>query len=143
MTRANETDRPTQKYEMPEGITVDEETVRDLDFVVNTEYKCFPTNQYETVANIVIDYRWFWVYTLKRDLIIRNYELKIEAMNSQIIMWKTISDRQGESSAFVSDLLTEDRALKAKGELRSKIGTYIAVGVAIAEMFIIGALAFK
>lgn len=128
---------------MPEGFILDEETVRDLDFSENAEYKCFAPDEYETVTNIVVDYRWFWFYAAKRDLMIRNYELQIGKLQTKVDMWKLMSNRQDESSEFTRNLLAQDRAMKRKRELGSKVTMYAAIGVALVEMVIIGALAFK
>lgn len=140
---AEEKDRPKEMHDKPEGITVTSDNVDDLEFEQHGGYKCFAPDEYKVLANIIIDYRWFWTYSIKRDAIIANYELQIGKYQSQISLWKTMSQKQENSLNFTQALVTEQNKLKLKTNRDQKLVLYATIGIAVLEAVVIGALAFK
>lgn len=140
---AEERVRPKELLDKPDGIVITEDNVSDLDFAVHGGYKCFTPEQYKEVANIIIDYRWFWYYAIKRDAIIGNYELQIGKYKTELALWQQMSQRQENSLNFTQTLVTEQNKMRANQSRGQKITLYTAIGVALLEAVVIGALAFK
>lgn len=143
MVNAEEKDRPKELQDRPAGVTITADNLGDLDFETNGGYKCFTADEYKTIANIIIDYRWFWFYAAKQDLVIEKYQLEIGKYQSQVALWQTMTQKQESSLKFTQNLITEQNGIKQKQNMGMKVTMYGAIGLAILEAVVIGALAFK
>lgn len=130
-------------YERPQGVTITADTIGDLDFETNGGYKCFSPDEYKTIANIIVDYRWFWFYAMKRDIIIGKLELQIEKYEKQVGLWQTMSNNQQNSLNFTQTLVSEQNKIRLNQNRSQKIILISSIGLSIFEAIVIGALVFK
>ena len=125
--------RPPQKQELSEGITVTQDTVKQLDFENEKAYKCFNAKQYLAVGQLIIDYRWFWENSFRVEAVLTKYEHMIGKYELELDVLKDTNKQIDESRKFAVGLFKEERKIKEKRRFKAELTMWIAIGIALAE----------
>ena len=134
--------RPLQKYDLPEGLNVTKETVERLDFANGQAYKCFNAKEYLVVANMVVDYRWFWENSFSVEAVLARYENMIGKYELELKLLKDTNKQIDESRKFAVSLFKGERKTKEKRRFKAELTMWIAIGVALAEGILFSVLYF-
>lgn len=94
----------------PDGQTVTKRG--DLSFRDGAQYKCFPAEQYQVVAHIVVDYRWLHGYALRLELMLDNRAREVATLHSMVDIWKAQVDLLNRDRLFMEGLYQDERKLR-------------------------------
>ncbi len=131
--------KPFQIFDVPEGLILRPQNAEGEQFVFfpKEAYKCFTVSEYQVVANIVLDYRWFWGYALDLEAEIKLKAGEIKNLELQIGTWSHSLDvvqrgYDGMTSLFgAQQKQTLKMARSASLEIWAwRVGTIVAVVVA-------------
>ena len=121
--------RPSLR-QVPPGVTI---TLNDKDgwnkFVDNIrekkEYKCFETEQWEEVGHLIIDYRWFFDYSLKLEHQLELRRKEIVNLESQIGTLKIMLSKEDEGRRFVGSLFEKEHQYRMKLETEKELSSWL------------------
>lgn len=113
--------------EWPDGQTVAKRD--DLSFRDGSQYKCFRTEEYQTIAHIVVDYRWLHGYVLRLEMIVGNYSRQVATMQSMVVIWKEQVGLLERERGMLTDLYDEEHRLRLAAERKWRsTKTWLIVG---------------
>lgn len=127
---------PDRRYEIPDGYTLEPGTV----LRVSEEIKCFNVDEYRTLANVIIDYRWLYDALTSAQIAINAEREKNKLLNQEIKILNSDIMALKKANTNLGWLL--DKQLDAsKSQLRGdKLKLYAVAAIAILELVAIGAL---
>jgi hypothetical protein len=126
---------------MPPGFSLTKRVARTLDFGEVEAYKCFTPAEYDVVARIVIDYRWFWDYAIRMEQLQQNHEQQIRNLELQLQLWQDTTKRVDESRLLAVELLKEERSTRLEIRSGTKLALWLTGGAAIVAAIVAGGFA--
>jgi len=134
---------PEREYDEPEGFVLraKDERDRQIIFKPQEDYQCFRANEWVKMGHLIADYHWLYGYARDMQLVERNYQAQIGKLELKVQLLGDTLDSVNKSRQYFSDLYDSERKLKLKSEFTNKVTMWLAVGVAVLEAGVIGALA--
>ena len=127
--------KPKALLEVPGGLvlTKGEDLERDLRSMRSgvrsgEEYKCFSREEWKAMADLIIDYRWFWDYslTLENELKLRSEQ--IDKLSSVGATWKEALESEKSSREKMGELFEREHRLRLSLERKTRLKEYVLWG---------------
>lgn len=107
--------KPEQVFDIPAGVKAEPFKERGWGNVFNPnekEYKCFTTTEYQVIANIILDYRWFWGYAMDLETKLKLKDKEIGSLGRQLeIMNHSLEASEG-GRANLNTILEREQKLR-------------------------------
>jgi len=136
--------KPVSIINVPGGLTLTKKTglnrdIEDLRLKIRDgeQYKCFTSFQWKTMANIIIDYRWFWDYTLTLEKHNSLKEQEIENIKKQVLIYTETVRLLEDNRKITAQLFKLENDYKKEILKRGKIRQYLLIGVVVLETVIL------
>jgi hypothetical protein len=134
---------PEREIDEPDGFVLysKDEKGRQINFKPQEDYQCFPAGDWVKMGHLITDYHWLFGYAMRMQLVVANMESQIGNLTLEVQRWKDMTNRVDESRLFAVGMFKEERTLKLRSDFSNKVTMWLAVGVAVLEAGVIGALA--
>lgn len=128
--------KPEHVYDVPSGVTLYPKTEKGYQavFKPEQEYKCFTAKEYQTIAHIIIDYRWFWVYATNLELQLGLKTKEVTNLGQQMQLWKEKYTLMSGEKDFLGGLFDAEHEQRLLLEREKKTELWIwriATGVVV------------
>jgi hypothetical protein len=127
--------KPEARLEVPDGLVLTkgpdlETTIRSLRLSVRggEEYKCFTRDEWATMADLVIDYRWFWDYTLTLENELKLRAVEIGRLEDTSTTWREALESERSSREKMGELFEREHGLRLSLERKTRLKEYVLWG---------------
>lgn len=127
--------RPGLLYDVPDGRILEPKK----NFWPKEEYICFTAPEYNTISHIIIDYRWFWDYSLKLEAELKIYRAEVDNLNTQLAIWQKNLEIAENGRREIGDLFDLEMRNKLKLQKKKELEEWIWKGLTVAMIAVAAA----